>query len=275
MTKKPLISIVMSAYNVEEYISQAIESILCQTFKDFELIIIDDHSTDNTLGIIKDFVKKDPRIKIVNNRKNLKIAASLNKGIKLSKSEIIARMDPDDIAHPDRLRRQFNFLRNNPNIAVVGSNILVINPEGKLISKREYPTTSKELKKVMFKYSPFAHPVIMFRKKVFDEFGGYDMKTVPCEDIALWFKIGSKYEFASIKKPLLKYRLIKTSGSHSNLKRLELIGLKLKINSVLKYNYRFSVGDIVYNFLEYSSLIFMSDRFRIWFYEQLRRRRII
>ncbi|MBI2596890.1 glycosyltransferase [Candidatus Daviesbacteria bacterium] len=273
--KKPLITVLMPAYNMELHIDQAIESILDQTFHNFELIIIDDASSDKTRNIIKAYMKKDARIKMIINKKNLKLAGSLNEGIEKAKTQIIARMDPDDISDPERLITQFKFLKEHPRVAIVGTNIQIINNEGKIISKREYPTTSAELKKIMFRYSPFAHPAIMFRKNIFEEFGGYDETMKVCEDIDLWFKIGSKYEFANIPKILLTYRLLSTSGTHSNLKTVEILGFKIKFNAIYKYHYKPSIYDILYNLLEFISLWFIPDKIRIWSYNFLRSRKLI
>lgn len=273
--KKPLVSVVMPVYNAERYLARAIESILSQTFKDFELLIVNDASTDNSSVIIKKYAKKDPRIRVVNNQKNLRIAMSLNKAVYLSEADIIARMDADDISHPRRLELQYNLIKRNPKIGVVGANMVVIDKNGKQISKREYPVTSKELKKVVFRYSPFAHPVVVFRKIIFEEFEGYDKKMVPCEDIDLWFKIGSKYEFATVPKFLLWYTLNPTAGGRKKLRNLELLGFRIKINAMKKYGYRPSLYDLIYNFGEFSTLWFMPTRARVWLYNFLRSRRLI
>lgn len=268
-------TVIMPTFNVDKFIARAIESMLSQTFKDFELIIIDDASTDGTLEIARSYAKKDSRIKIVVNEKNLQVATTLNKGIKIAKSQIIARMDPDDISFPERLEKQFTFMKKHPNIAIVGTNILIINELGELISKREYPDKSNKLKKLMFKYSPFAHPTVMFRKKIFQEFGGYSVSMVPCEDIDLWFKIGSKYEISNIQEYLLKYTLIKTSNSHNDLRYLELLGFKIKIDAIRRYGYRPSAYDVAYNLLEFLTLWLMPASFRIWMYDFLRSHKII
>lgn len=272
--KKPLITILMPAYNSERFISEAIDSMLNQTFKNFEFLIINDASTDKTSNIIRNYQKKDKRIRVITNKKNLKLAATLNIGINKAKSEIIARMDPDDISHPDRLSIQYQFLKSHPKVAIVGANIRIIN-DNKLYSKREYPTTSVKLKRIMFRYSPFAHPAIMFRKKVFEEFGGYDETMAVCEDIDLWFKIGRKYEFANIPKTLLTYRLVPSSRTHSNLKTVETIGFKIKFKAFFEYGYTPSFYDILYNLLEFISLWITPDKIRIWAYNFLRSKKII
>lgn len=269
-SKKPQISVVMPAYNAERYIARAIESVLNQTFRNFELIIINDVSSDKTPSIIKEYQEKDSRVRMINNRKKGLIAGSLNKGIKLARADVIARMDADDVCYPRRLEVQYKLLMKKPEVAVVGANMTIVDEKGKIISKREYPTTSKQLKKVMFRYSPFAHPVVMYRKSVFKELGGYVENIFPCEDIDLWFKIGSKYEFASVSKPLLKYTLYSTSSSHKKVKDVELLGLKVKIDALKKHGYKPSVFDIFFNLVQYTTLWFMPATFRIRLFNFLR-----
>lgn len=273
MSKTPLISVVMPVYNAEKYLSLSIDSILNQTFKDFELVIINDGSKDSSLKIIKKY--KDKRIRVVNNKKNLKIAKSLNKAVKLARSNIIARADADDIYVPKRLELQYKIMIKNQKIVIVGSNMKIINEKGEKISKREYPESDKELKRLMFRYSPFGHPVVMFRKKEFLEFGGYDHNKVPCEDIDLWFKIGSKYEFATVNKYLINYRVYSGSSSNKKLKQLELLGFQVKWMAVRNYGYRLSVYDAFYNFGQFITLWVMPSKVRVWTYNFLRSNKLI
>lgn len=275
MTKTPAVSVIMPAYNAEKYIARAIESILNQTLSDFELIIIEDASSDHTSKIVNKYSKIDKRIRVINHKRNLQIAQSLNEGVELSRSNIVARMDADDISLPERLELQYKYLKSHPKVAVLGANILIIDDRGNIISKREYPESDKDLKSVMFRYSPFAHPVVMFRKNVFKEFGGYDVFKVPCEDIDLWFKIGSKYTFATVPEFVMKYTIIKNSNSNKKLKNLELLGLKVKIEAIKKYGYRPNFLDILYNSGQYLSMWFMPANLRVWTYNFLRSHKII
>jgi len=273
--QKPLISVVMPAYNVQKYIGLAIESILKQTFNNFELIIINDASTDKTLDTIKSYLKKDSRIKIVNSKERLNIARALNQGITLAKSDIIARMDADDIALSDRFERQYAAINASGNIAVVGANVIIIDEAGNEIAKRDYPISSPKLKACLFRYSPFAHPVVMFRKHMFREVGGYNPAFSPTEDLDLWFRLGRRYEFVSIPEPLLKYRLFKTSSSHQALKELELLVFQIRIKALTKYGYRPSLYDVIYNLLQFFTLWFMPAKFRIMLYNYLRNNNLI
>lgn len=265
----------MPCFNSEMYVARAIESILNQTFSDFELIIIDDHSTDKSFVIAGRYAKLDDRIRLYRNYKNCQVASTLNRGVKLSRAPIIARMDADDYSYPDRLRLQYEILKRLTDVAIVGTDMEICDEKGIVISKREYPTRSGSMKKVMFRYSPFSHPTVMFRKKIFLEFGGYDLNRVPCEDIDLWFKIGSKYNFASIPKKMLKYTISMSSNSHKKLKKVELLGFKIKIDAIKKYGYRPSVYDVLYNLGQFMTFWFMPATLRIRMYDFFRSRGII
>lgn len=273
--KKPLISIVMPAYNAQKYISVAIESILNQTFKKFELIVINDCSKDKTLDIIKFFSKKDSRVKLVNNDSRLYIADSLNKGISFAESNIIARMDADDISFPNRLELQFKLINSSKNIAAIGTNIVLIDKVGKEIATRRYPQSSKELRNCLFRYSPFAHPVVMFRKNMFEEVGGYNPKYSPTEDLDLWFRLGSKYDFKSIPEILLKYRLDEKSSSHTALRDVEVLVFKIRFDAIIKYGYRPSLYDAIYNLLQFITLWITPSEYRIKIYNLLRNKDLI
>lgn len=266
----PIVSVVMPVFNAERFVHKAIESIFNQTLKNFEFIIVNDASEDKTAEVIHSCAKKDKRIRLINNDKNLKIAHALNIGVCAARTDLIARIDADDISHTERLEIQYDYLMRHPKVAIVGANISITDGNGKEIWKREYPARSEDLKKIMLRYSPFAHPAVMFRKKVFKEFGGYDPKMIPCEDIDLWFKIGAKYKLGTIPKTLVKYSLSAKSGSHYDLLTTELLGFKIKINAIKKLGFRPSAYDLIYNLLQFLSLWLMPADLRIKLYNLLR-----
>lgn len=270
LKNKPIVSVVMPVFNAEPYVHKAIESISNQTLKNFEFIIVNDASKDKTAHVIHSYAKKDKRIRLINNGRNLKIAHSLNIGVSAARTDIIARIDADDISHPERLEIQYDFLMRHPKVAIVGANISITDNNGKEIWKREYPAQSEDIKKIMLRYSPFAHPVVMFRKKVFEEFCGYDPNMIPCEDLDLWFKIGAKYDLATIPKTLLKYSLSAKSGSHYDLRTTELLGFKIKINAIKKLGFRPSTYDLIYNLLQFLTFWLMPADIRIKLYNLLR-----
>ena len=237
MIKKPLISVVMPSYNSAPFLSEAIESVLSQTFKNFEFIIIDDCSTDNSWKIIQKYAEKDKRIITLKNNKNLKICKTLNKGIKIARGKYIARFDSDDICLPKRFEKQVKFMEKNNKVGVVGTNFYLINKNGKYIGQKNFPKTNQECKKAFLFYNPFGHNTVLIRKKCFDEFGGYDNKFVYAEDLELWMRFGQKYNFYNIQKNLLKYRLFNENSILKNQKTMIKNALKARKKAIINYNY--------------------------------------
>jgi glycosyltransferase involved in cell wall biosynthesis len=201
-----MLSVVMAVFNDQHYLEESIQSILDQTFKDFDFIIIDDYSTDNSLSIIKYFAQKDSRISIIENKRNLGLAASLNKGIKRSTGKYIARMDADDISLSTRLQKQLNFMENNPNVDIVGTGITYIDEQGGFLKEIYMSQYHKNIEREICKKSPFAHPTVMIKRSFFDVVGFYDESLRKKQDYDLWVR-GLKYcEYSNIQECLLEYR---------------------------------------------------------------------
>jgi glycosyltransferase involved in cell wall biosynthesis len=200
----PKIAVLMCACNAEQYIKEAIDSILNQTFTDFEFIIVENGSTDKTLGIIESY--SDPRIRAF--RTDIKqLTYNLNYGLKQTYAELIARMDADDISEPTRLQEQVRFLEQNPDVAVVGTAFEVFGKDtrNKIIAM---PVQDKTIRRCLpFRFC-FCHPSVMFRKEIIENAGGYKAQG-PCQDIELWLRLArdKKIKFANLKNPLLKYRI--------------------------------------------------------------------
>lgn len=269
--KQPLVSVVMPAYNSEKYIAEAIESILNQTYKNFEFIIVNDGSTDNTLKIIKKYAKKDKRIKVINNKENLKICKSLNRGITSSKGKYIARVDSDDISLPERFEEQVDFLEKNKEAGVVGADMQIFNGLTKEnISIRKYEKTDEKLRKTIFFYSPFAHPAVMIRKRVLEDLGQYNEEYHDCEDLELWFRIGSKYKFANINKILIKYRFHPNSITIKKMRRMETLSNKLRWKNRKNPSYHFGFKAFIYNSLHFLSIYLIPSKFKLWLFDKIR-----
>lgn len=198
------ISVLLPVYNAEKYIDQSIQSILNQTYTNFELLIIDDGSTDNSLSVIQCF--DDTRIKIIQNKKNLGLIKTLNKGIDLAQGKYIARMDADDIAMPNRLEKQIAFLENKPQYALVGTQANFI--FGDKLSKALFnmETKSEVLPVLSLFTCPFIHPSVMIRTDVLKAFR-YDENFRTAEDFELWTRILKKYPCANLPESLLQYRI--------------------------------------------------------------------
>lgn len=200
----PKISVVMPVLNGEKYIKQSIESILVQTFKDFEFIIINDASEDNTEKIILSF--NDDRIRYYKNEENIGIPRSLNKGIQLVKGKYIARMDADDISLPNRFEEQFNYLENNYDIALVGSWVEFIDENGNKKNIWKVPSDFLLIKFFLLSGNCLAHSSIFFRKSFIDKIGGYNNDFKYSQDYELYLRMLSDFKLYNIPKVLLQYR---------------------------------------------------------------------
>ncbi|WP_323586982.1 glycosyltransferase family 2 protein [Aliarcobacter butzleri] len=205
-----LISVILPVYNGEKYLKEAIESILNQTYTNFEFIIIDDGSKDSSLEIIKEYEKEDERIVAVS-RENKGLIATLNEGIEKAKGKYIARMDQDDISLPNRFEEQLKIMENDKEIVVCGSWINVFGENRKeKISK--YFQYDKEIKANLIMSCCFAHPSVMMRRDAFlDNNIWYDENFKNAEDYHLWTQLARVGKFYNIPKVLLNYRFLETS----------------------------------------------------------------
>ncbi|SRR6266487_1665018 len=229
----PLVSVLMPAYNAQSYIAESIQSILNQTYTNIEFIIIDDHSSDETWGIIQRFAKIDKRIKALRNSRNVYIAANRNKLIALAKGKYIAWQDADDKATATRLEKQCRFLEAHPEVGIVGGFLQFFNDRGST-GIRKYASDDKSIRKKIFRYSPVAQPTAMIRRICFNELGKYDVNYPPAEDIDMSFRIGTKYKFANLQEITLYYR---ESSSSATYKRVKFI-LNTTITIRRKYWHR-------------------------------------
>ena len=200
----PTISVLMPVYNGERFLSEAITSILTQTFTDFEFIIIDDGSTDGT-GSILDFYS-DPRIVRITHPRNLGIAPSLNDGIGQAKGDFIARMDADDISLPERFEKQIQFLGDHPEIGVLGGYVQQIDKQGIRFKIIKRPITNGLIKWRMCFKNPIFHPTAMVRSNILRQINGYrDLKA--SEDYDLWQRMSEKTQLANLDQIILFYRI--------------------------------------------------------------------
>ncbi len=203
----PKVSIIMTTFNEQNHIKLSIQSILSQTYKNYELIIVDDASTDKTCNIIKKLSKEDNRIILIENKENVGFCKSLNIAIEKSKGEYIARADGDDVCLPFRLEKEVQFLDRNPDITVVGSSYFVFDDNGiwGYVDATEDYTIESALKRV-----PTYHPTVMMRRKELFSIGCYTIwtKKIRCsEDFDLWLKfLTAGYKIQNLKIPTIKYR---------------------------------------------------------------------
>ena len=202
----PKVTVLMSVYNREHFVREAIDSILAQTLHDFEFIIINDGSTDKTREIILSY--KDPRIQLVDNSENLGIPKSLNKGLNLAQGEFVARFDSDDISEPQRLARQVAFLDANPKTVLVGSWYEEIDEQGNILQRCTLPCDCTQIRWGLLFYTPFLNSSAMFRRTVvLQGVGFYNQDFIYAQDHELWARIASLFPIANLSEYLVKYRV--------------------------------------------------------------------
>lgn len=202
----PLVSVIMPVYNAERYVADAIESILNQTLDNFEFLIFDDGSTDQSKEIISSYALRDKRIIPFYSEINLGYVVHLNEGIRHARAEYIARMDSDDISMSDRFSRQAAFLKANPEMSVVGASSIRIDEAGKSLDISIRHSSPRALFWFSFFTNPLAHPSVMFRKSAIIMAGMYDPLKMPSEDFDLWVRVLRTSKVANIGIPLIKYR---------------------------------------------------------------------
>lgn len=209
MAGVPAISVLMPVYNAELYLNEAIDSILNQSFKDFEFIIINDGSSDKSESIIESY--DDDRIKYLKNDENIKLIKTLNRGLDAARGKYLARMDSDDISEPNRLMNQFNFMEQNSDVGACGTWCKTI---GNRTSEGRYPTDDFMIAYKLLYQCSILHPSVTLRMSVLRENDlNYDMQYLHAEDYNLWYEISKHAELANLPEFLIKYRVHDTNIS--------------------------------------------------------------
>lgn len=225
----PKITVLMPVYNCELYIREAVDSILNQSFTDFEFLILDDASTDQTVLVIKEY--NDPRIQLIEKPINTGYTNSLNYGLQLAKGKYIARMDGDDISFPERFAKQISFLEANPKTIVCGTSYKIVKNDKKI----SIPESNDAIKLALLKGNCICHPSVMIRKEVIDKFSiFYDTTKEPAEDYHAWVKLLPYGELHNMQDVLLEYRLHTTQVSRKRVQEQKRIDIEMKFQ-LFKY----------------------------------------
>jgi glycosyltransferase involved in cell wall biosynthesis len=203
----PVVSVVMPVYNGERFLAEAVESILGQTYANFELVAVDDASTDASGRIIDRYC--DPRVRVLKNDRNLGGAGSANRGIAEARGVYVARLDQDDVSLPRRLEKQVEFLQRNPEIALVGTWAQLIDEGGRPIGYRRFATESDDLHEALLKFCALVHSSVMFRRVPVLAAGGYGTGPLGrhCRDYELWLRLSETVRLANLPEVLVKYRV--------------------------------------------------------------------
>jgi len=289
--KKPTISVIMSVYNDQGYLGESVESILNQTFKDFEFIIIDDGSKDKSVKIIKDYIKKDKRIFLIENKKNIGLTKSLNEGLKKARGKYIARMDVGDVSFPNRLKKQFKFLEENRDVFLNFTGVNFVDEDKSVIAQNMPLRNIDEIIKRLKQKNCIAHPSIMFR----NEGQLYREKFRYAQDYDFYlYSISMSKKIAPLMEVLVDCRYRNNSLSSSKMAHQKLFAEKAKAlyfererkgrdgygqfnpNSILKINTENSYKKIILESnMKANFGLSNYSRFRIFYYRYAKRYGII
>jgi len=200
------ISVLLPVYNASRYLERAVRSLFAQTFSDFEILALNDASTDDSLTILNRLAQSDARLKVIDAPKR-GMSGQLNEGLKLAQSEFIARMDSDDVASPDRLSKQVEALDARTDVGLIAGAYELIDDRDRPIAALKQPKDHDALVEIMLTgRNPICHPLVMYRKSVIDRVGGYDASMYPSDDLDLWLRMSEVTKLAALDDVLLKYR---------------------------------------------------------------------
>lgn len=208
----------MPVRNGARHLSEAIESILTQTLSDFEFVIVDDGSTDETPVLLEQYARQDARI-VTHRTGPGGVVAALNRGCRLARGRFIARMDADDVAFPERLERQLAYLTQRPHMALLGTGFTEIADNGTVLGTTAYPSSPEAVAARLPVKNCIAHPTVVFARAVFEATGGYRSALRHCEDYDLWLRIADHHPIANLEEPLLAYRVHPKSVSLGNTRQ--------------------------------------------------------
>ena len=216
LKSNPKVSVIMPVYNAKHYLIETLKSIILQSYTDFEFIIIDDGSSDDSLLILQEFQKNEPRLKVIS-RENKGVGCTLNELLLLAKGEYIARMDADDICHPERLSLQVAFLDSHPDHVMVGGQVDAIDPSGRRLMSLVKAFEHEEIEDALLRSDAFSiiHPAVMLRTQALRNIGGYDESLEIAEDTDMFLRLARIGKIANLQEKVIDYRMHQGSATHS------------------------------------------------------------
>jgi len=230
----PKISVVIITYNRARLLPEAIESVLSQSFKDWELLIVDDASTDGTESVVKKYIDKDERIGYYKNESNIKISRSRNRGLELARGKYIAVLDSDDSwCDVEKLQKQYDFLEQNADFVLSAGGVIVIGDNSQEIKRYLKTSTDEDIRSGILAQNPIVHSAVMYRREIALSSGGYDVALNTAEDYDLWLRIGRKGKMYNFSEYFVRYRI--HGNNISIIDRRE--SMKCNLELVRKYRY--------------------------------------
>jgi glycosyltransferase involved in cell wall biosynthesis len=267
----PFVSIVMPVFNAGMYLRQSIDSILAQTYSHFEFIIVDDASTDNSLEILKEYAKKDKRITVLTNKKNLGVSMTVKKAIKKAKGTYLARMDADDISYPERLEKQVAYLSTHPHTVAVGTQCSVIDKRGKEVGEKKFPLHHNEIYKYISILIPVQQPSLMIAKNRLPKTFEYYVDGMnTAEEVELIFKLFKYGNVENLPEKLLRYRLHGENTSLKDIKKTFLLTLLSRIKAITVHGYKPPVKGIVATIIQTALVLLLPTSVTLFIYTTIK-----
>jgi len=266
---KPLVSVIIPVKNAGKFVGLAVQSIIDQTYKNWEMIVVDDGSTDETGKILKRFAKKDPRITVITHKESKGIGASLNLALTKAKGKFIARMDGDDISLPNRLATQVAFLQKNPQTVAVGGQAEMIDGVGEIFAYKHFPTNQKTLREMIMWMVPIQHPIMMARASAYKKCR-YDESYKTAEDVEMFMQLLQYGEFGNVPEVVYQYRKADTSNGYHNLKQTFYLTILGRWQGIVKHGYRPSVKGVLLSLMQLLIVSLLPAKLIVRLYESKR-----
>lgn len=207
MTGDPRVSVLMGVYNGERFLDSAIASIVGQSYRNWELIVVDDASTDSSLAVATSWRERDARVRVLEHATNRGLAVSLNEAFAVARGELIARMDADDVSLPQRLQKQVRFLDAHPDVAVLGTGAEFVDARGRPLGSGHLFEEHDDIAANIYRTTPLLHPSVMMRRTFLESLGGYDARLRRAQDADLWLRGYRRFRYHNLREPLVRCRI--------------------------------------------------------------------
>lgn len=253
----PLVSVVIAAYNSESFIKETLDSVLSQTYRNLEILVCDDASSDRTVDIVKSYKEKDERIILIENRENLGISLNMNNGICNAKGKYIAILDADDWAYPYRIKEQVKTMEEDKDIVLCSGFMHICDEDLNIKTVRKYPLADKDIRKAIVRYNPISHPASMWKRSALLKTSLYNERLHINRDYDLLVRISEFGKYRNIPKPLIKYRVRKDSETGKRIRQTQWYSFYIQMKAHFEYNFPLKFFDIVFLFARMTAAIIL------------------
>ena len=268
---QPLVSVVMPVYNAGDYLVAALDSILHQTYSNFEFIIVDDASTDSSWKILKAYAARHENMRIFRNTTNRGVSETVKRAINKAKGDYLARMDADDISVPQRLEKQVAYLQKHPKTVAVGGQCLLIDKKNVITGKKTFPKSFEDIYRYSFRFVPVQQPTLMIAKKRLPEHFEYYIDSMnTAEEVELFFKLFQYGKVENLGDVLLHYRLHEGNTSFLNIRQTFLLTLISRLKATYKYGYTPRLSDAIITVLQTIIVLLLPKRVSLFLYKFMR-----